>query len=117
MLSESLSALGILGITILFLNPTHLTMPESVQSMLTLGLIVTFLIFAALIFREQASDERESMHRLISGRISYLAGVGTLITGLIIQASMHEIDKWLVIALCVMVLSKLLTRIYSQWRM
>ncbi len=117
MFIEYLSAFLIIVITILFLNPTHLTMPSSVVSMLTLGLILAFLTFAALIFRERSTDERESMHRLLSGRISYLAGVGTLIVGVVVQASMHKIDSWLVIALCVMVLSKLLSRIYSQWRM
>lgn len=117
MFIELLSSIIILVITIIFLNPTHLTMPESVVSMLTLGLILSFLIFSALILREHTTDERESMHRLVSGRISYLSGVGILIVGIVVQATMHEIDKWLVISLCVMVLSKILSRIYSQYRM
>ena len=117
MFIELLSSIIILVITIIFLNPTHLTMPESVVSMLTIGLILAFLAFSALILREHTTDERESMHRLVSGRISYLAGVGVLIIGIIVQATMHEIDKWLVISLCVMVLSKILSRIYSQYKM
>lgn len=117
MFMEYLSSLAIIVITLIFLNPTHLTMPGNIQSMLVLGLILAFLTFAALIFRERTSDERESLHRLVSGRISYLVGVGTLILGIIVQATMHEIDKWLVIALCAMVLSKLVARIYSQFRM
>jgi hypothetical protein len=117
MFIETLSAIMILGITIIFLNPTSLTMPSSVQSMLILGLIMSFLTFAAFIFREQSSDERETMHRLVSGRISYLVGVGTLIIGIIVQTTMHQIDRWLVIAVCAMVLSKLLARIYSQFKM
>ncbi len=117
MFIETLSAIMILGITIIFLNPTSLTMPSSVQSMLILGLIMSFLIFAAFIFREQSGDERETMHRLVSGRISYLVGVGTLIIGIIVQTYMHQIDNWLVIAVCAMVLSKLLARIYSQFKM
>jgi cbb3-type cytochrome oxidase subunit 3 len=117
MFIEYLSAVGILVITILFLNPTHLTMPQSVQAMLTLGLILTFLSFSAFVLREHANDERESLHRLVSSRISYLAGVGTLVIGIIIEASMHEIDKWLVVTLCIMVLSKIFSRIYVQYRM
>ena len=117
MFIESLSAITILGITILFLNPTSLTMPSNIQSMLIIGLILAFLTFGAFIFREQSGDERETMHRLVSGRISYLVGVGTLIVGIIVQTSMYQIDKWLVIALCAMVLSKLLARIYSQLKM
>lgn len=117
MFIQTLSTILIVIITIVFLNPTHLTMPQSVQSMLTLGLILAFLAFSAFVLKEHTSDERESLHRLISGRISYLAGVGTLILGIIIEATMHDIDKWLVIALSVMVLSKLLSRIYTQSRM
>jgi len=117
MIIETISAIVILGIAILFLNPGHLTMPDSMQSMLIVGLIVSFLTFSAYLFREQSSDERESMHILTAGRISYLVGVGTLILGIIFQALEQEIDPWLVIALCAMVFSKLLSRIYSHFKM
>src|SRR3989344_8123768 len=117
MLIETISAIAILGIAILFLNPGHLSMPDNVQSMLIVGLIISFLTFAAYLFREKSSDERESIHILTAGRISYLVGVGALIVGIILQALKHEIDPWLVIALCAMVFSKLLSRIYSHFRM
>ncbi|MBP9691536.1 hypothetical protein KBD81_05665 [Candidatus Woesebacteria bacterium] len=117
MIIESVSAVAILAIAILFLNPGHLSMPDSMHSMLIVGLILSFLTFSAYLFREQSSDEREAMHVLTAGRISYLVGVGTLILGVIVQASMHEIDPWLVIALCAMVFSKLISRIYSHFKM
>lgn len=117
MLVETVSAIIILGIAILFLNPGRLSMPDSLQSILILGLIVAFLTFAAYIFREKSSDERESLHILSAGRISYLVGVAILIIGVIIQALNHEIDPWLIIALCAMVFSKLLSRIYSHFKM
>ena len=117
MIIETISAIAILGIAILFLNPGHLTMPESMVSMLIIALIVSFLTFAAYLFREKSSDEREAVHILTAGRISYLVGVGTLIVGIILQALKHEIDPWLVIALCAMVFSKLLSRIYSHFKM
>ncbi len=117
MITETISALVILGITILFLNPGHLTMPQNMVSMLIIGLIVAFLTFAAFILKEKSSDEREAIHILTAGRISYLVGVGTLIFGVIVQALGHNIDPWLVIALCTMVFSKLLSRIYSRFKM
>lgn len=117
MIVESISAIAILGIALLFLNPGHLAMPESLISMLVVGLIISFLTFAAYLFREQSSDERETIHILKAGRISYLVGVGALIVGIILQALKHEIDPWLVIALSAMVFSKLLSRIYSHFRM
>lgn len=117
MIIESISAIVILGVAILFLNPGNLAMPESMVSMLIIGLIVSFLTFSAYLLREKSSDERETIHILTAGRISYLVGVGTLILGVILQALKHDIDPWLVIALCVMVFSKLLSRIYSHFRM
>jgi len=117
MIIETISAIAILGIAILFLNPGHLTMPDTMQSMLIIGFIISFLTFSAYLFREKSSDERDSMHILTAGRISYLVGVGTLIVGIILQALSHDIDPWLVIALCTMVFSKLLSRIYSHFKM
>lgn len=117
MVIETISALIILGIAILFLNPGHLSMPESMVSMMIVTFIVAFLAFAAFLLKEQSSDEREVVHVLTAGRISYLAGVGALILGIIIQSAGHEIDPWLVISLCVMVFTKLLSRIYSHFRM
>lgn len=117
MILEIISAIAILGITILFLNPGHLAMPDNLVSMMIVVLIISFLTFAAFILRERSSDEREAMHVLTAGRISYLVGVGALITGIILQAVKHEIDPWLVIALCAMVFSKLISRIYSHFRM
>lgn len=117
MIVETVSALVILGIAVLFLNPGHLAMPDTMVSMLSVGFIVSFLIFAAYLLRESSSDERESIHILTAGRISYLVGVGTLIGGIIIQTAQHDIDMWLVITLCAMVFSKLLSRIYSRFKM
>lgn len=117
MIIESVSAIVILGVAVLFLNPGNLTMPDSMISMLIIGLIVSFLTFSAYLLREKSSDEREAIHILTAGRISYLVGVGTLILGIILQTLNHDIDPWLVIALCVMVFSKLLSRIYSHFRM
>lgn len=117
MILETISAVIILGIAILFLNPGNLTMPDSMVSMMIVSLIVAFLTFAGLMLKEKASDEREALHRLKAGRISYLAGVGILITGIVMQALAHAIDPWMVIALCVMVFTKLLSRIYSHFMM
>lgn len=117
MIPEAISAVAIVAVAILFLNPTHLTMPDSAETMLILGILVAFFIFAAFILREKPRDERESVHILTAGRISYLIGVSTLIIGTISQALSHDIDKWLIFALCTMVLSKLLSRIYLNLKM
>lgn len=117
MIIETLSAIVILGIAIVFLNSGNLSMPSSVDSMLIVGLILAFLTFAAYVLREKSSDEREAIHVMKAGRYSYLVGVGTLIVGIVSQATTHEIDPWLVFALCAMVFSKLLSRIYLHFKM
>lgn len=114
MITETLSAVAILGIAILFLNPGHLSMPQSMQSMLIVGIIISFLIFSAFLLKERGADERDTVHILTAGRISYLVGVGILIIGIILQALSHQIDPWLVVAICSMVFSKLVSRFYSH---
>ncbi|MFZ1721877.1 MAG: hypothetical protein WAU07_05225 [Microgenomates group bacterium] len=105
--------LGILGI---FLNPTHLLMPDSINMMLILGLILGFLAFIGLVWREHASDEREVMHIGKAGRLSFFSGTSILVIGIVIQAMQHEIDPWLLYALSVMVLAKLVSRIFHNLR-
>lgn len=117
MFIESLTAIIIFIIAIIFLNPGHLAMPDTVNSLLILGFIVAFLAFSAFVLKEKSKDEREELHILKAGRISYLTGVGVLVTGIIFQATKHEVDPWLVIAICVMVLSKIISRIYSRHKM
>jgi peptidoglycan/LPS O-acetylase OafA/YrhL len=117
MIVETFSALVILAIALIFLNPGHLAMPDNMVTMLVVGMVVAFLSFAALLLREKSNDEREQAHILMAGRISYLVGVGTLICGIIVQSLKHEIDSWLVVSLCMMVFSKLVSRIYSGLRM
>lgn len=117
MIIETISALAILVIAVLFLNLGHLSMPDTVNSMLIVALIVAYLTFAAYLYAEKSSDEREALHTLAAGRISYLVGVATLIIGIVVQALMHEIDPWLVVALCAMIFSKLLSRMYSRLKM
>lgn len=114
MVIQILSAFIILIIAILFLNPGHLSMPDSLNSMLIIALIIAFLAFAGIILKEKSNDERESFHALSAGRMSYLVGVGGLILALITQALSHEIDPWIVIILCAMVFTKLASRIYSN---
>ncbi len=114
MITESITAILIFIIAVIFLNPGHLAMPDTVNSLLILGFIVAFLAFSAFVLKEKSTDEREALHILRAGRVSYLTGVGVLVLGIVVQALKHEVDPWLVFAICAMVLSKLLSRIYSR---
>lgn len=93
------------------------TMPKTADAMFIVGIVVAFLAFSAFIFKEKSLDERESSHILKASRISYLVGVGVLTFALIIQTLMHSIDIWIVYALTAMVLSKLISRVYSHYKL
>lgn len=80
------------------------------------SVIVAFIFFAGLVWRERAKDEREDFHRMMAGRFAYLAGAAVLITGTIYQKMNSQLDKWLIVALSVMVFGKLIGLVYSKIR-
>lgn len=114
---ELIVALILIGILALFLSPPEaLTMPKSIEQMAPIGLVVIFLIFAGMMWKETAHDEREYYHRQQAGRLSFLVGSAILVAGIVIQSLDYSIDSWLVFALAGMVLTKIVSRIYSQLR-
>jgi energy-coupling factor transporter transmembrane protein EcfT len=113
---EIIIAIILIILLVLFLNPFNLLMPPPFLSMLILFLIIVFGIFAAVIWKEHARDEREHFHHMLAGRYAFLAGSGILVTGIILQSLQHHIDPWLVFALTGMILVKLIGLNYSQRR-
>jgi len=113
-LKETIVTLALIAIAVLLLNPFHFWMPDMiVMSMLavTLGL---FGIFATFVLRESMYDERDGQHRTLAGRNAFLGGAGVLTLGIVIQGYTHTVDPWLVVALIVMILVKIATRIWSD---
>ena len=99
---------------ILFLNPFGLWMPPVLLMMMVLGLVVVFSTFASFIWRENARDERESLHKMMAGRIAFLAGTASLVIGIIVQSFRHELDFWVVLTLGIMILAKIIGFIYGR---
>ena len=114
MISELATAVVLIGILCLFLNPMGLLMPESTVMLLLIGLILTYFIFLGFIWKEYHGDEREYVHRLHAGRISFFTGSMILIIGIILQSLKHDIDPWLIAGLGTMILTKIIVRLYSQ---
>ncbi len=113
-LKETIVTIALIAIAILLLNPFHFWMPDMmVMCMLaiTLGL---FGVFASFILREKVVDEREGQHRGLAGRNAFLAGAGVLTLGIVVEGYAHSVDPWLVIALTVMIVIKIGTRIWSD---
>ncbi|MFM2374442.1 MAG: hypothetical protein RLZZ234_437 [Candidatus Parcubacteria bacterium] len=72
------------------------------------------VVWAGFVMLENGGDERELAHRMNAGRVAYLAGLGVLTLGLVVQGFAHAIDPWLLYALGAMVVSKLVARMYSE---
>ena len=75
---------------------------------------ILLVLWAGFVMQETAHDEREVVLKMKAGRVAYLSGLGVLMVALIIQGLAHSIDPWIAGALAVMVVSKLLTRLYLE---
>lgn len=112
---ELILSLILIGLTILFINPLQkIWMPTMFMSMVLVGFIIAFILFAAFLWKEAHGDEREERHRLMAGRIGFLCGCGILVVGIILQSLNHTLDPWLLVSLCGMILAKLVARIYAD---
>jgi hypothetical protein len=98
----------------LLLNPFHFWMPTAMDMMLMAAVLAIFFILSRLAWEERADDEREALHLNQSRHIAYLAGTGVLMLGTVYQAWNHSIDPWLIVALSIMLLTKLMSFIYLQ---
>lgn len=115
-ISEIIVSLLLIIITLAFLFTSSLLMPMNLEMLLVIGLITLFIAFAGMVWKEQPKDERDNMHRLHAGRVSYLVGLAMLVIGIVQQSLTYEIDPWLIATVVAMVSAKIIARIYSQLR-
>lgn len=113
-LQEVFISMTLMVLLVLFLNPFGFWMPNTLLVMMIAGLIVVFALFASFIWRESARDERESFHKMMAGKFAFLAGMGGLIVGIIVQSLQHALDGWLVGILGIMIFAKIIALIYGR---
>lgn len=113
-MSEFIIGVILMIFLVLVVNPFQVWMPDTLHMMLIVGFAIMSFVFAGIIFKEKSKDERELVHRNTAGRFGYLVGVITLVAGIIVQGLKHSLDPWLVFALSMMILAKIISRIYSQ---
>lgn len=113
---ELIVGIVLLGLLIVFWNPLGSGMPPAAVTMLALVLLVAFAAFAGLLWHEDAHDEREDLHRMLAGRVGYLAGACLLVLGIVAQSARHRVDPWLVLALVAMIVGKIGGRWYGRAR-
>lgn len=115
-MGEIIISLALIGLLVFFINPFGLLMPRSLHPFMVPFLIVLFIIFAGFLWKETPGDEREQLHKYIASRFAYFAVITMLITGVILQSFKGEIDPWLIIAICIALLAKILGLIYGYMK-
>lgn len=113
-IKEIVVAVAIILIALLLLNPFDFWMPTMMVWSMLAAVLVLFGVFTSFILRENSIDERDSAHRTIAGRNAFLVGSFMLMLGIVFQSRTHTVDPWLVVALVLMVVTKLGTRMWSD---
>lgn len=113
-LKEVIVPLALIVLAVLLLNPFHFWMPDVMIVCILAIALVLFGVFASFILGEKVLDERDNVHRALSGRNSFLAGSAILMLAIGIQEYNEVLDPWLVIVLIVMIITKIATRIWSD---
>jgi len=103
-------------LAVLFLDPFMFWMPDSLVYMLVGLVVAIFALFAGLVWKERAQDERDEFHKMMAGRMGYLLGAGILVLGIVWQTTFSHPDPWLVSALLGMVLGRLGGLYYGRTR-
>ncbi|MEK7543515.1 MAG: hypothetical protein AAB557_01465 [Patescibacteria group bacterium] len=107
-------SIALIGLLVFFINPLDLLMPQPLHPFMVPFLVVLFIIFAGLLWKEAPGDEREQFHKFIASRFAYFAVIATLIFGVVFQSFKGEIDPWLIIAVCIALLAKIFGLIYGH---
>ncbi len=113
-IKEIIVPLTLVVLAVLLLNPFHFWMPDMAVMGILATLLVFFGVFASFILREKSIDERDNVNRSLAGRNAFLAGSSILMLAIVVQGYKEAIDPWLVVALIVMILVKISTRIWSD---
>ena len=114
---EVLIPIGVVVLSVAFLDPFMYLMPAQLVNLCIALLLILSFMYSLLIWRERPADEREYMHRAFAGRMAYLAGVIVLVVGIIYQALMlHTVDVFLVVALTLMTVAKYVAFLHAQKR-
>ncbi len=83
-------------------------MPGSLVMLAIAIFTACFALFAMLIWRERPADEREAQIIMASDRWGFLAGGVALAIAILVQTWRHQQTSFLIAAIMVMILAKLL---------
>jgi hypothetical protein len=113
-IKETIITICLIIVAVLLLNPFNFWMPDMMLMGILASALVLFAIFASFVLRERVIDERDNVHRTLAGRNAFLSGSAMLMLGIILQGYSHTVDPWLVISLIIMIVVKIVSRIWSD---
>ena|SRR5215469_10495526 len=111
---EIIISLLLIGVLISLSDPMYLLMPKGMYPLITPLLLALLIIFAGILWKERPGDEREHLHKFMASRSAYFAGIVVLIIAIALQSIHREIDIWLIITVCIMLLAKIAGIIYGH---
>ncbi len=114
--SEFVLPLALIVVLLTLVVPLGLTHDQAMVMAQQGFLLAGFTSFALLVWRERVSDEREQLHRMMTGRSAYLVASGILIVGIVAESLGGQVDRWLVFALIAMVLTKIIGSVFMRLR-
>lgn len=114
---QIISAVAVLILAILLLNPFHFWMPGMAQMAMLGCLLIAFAVLSVYLLQENGGDEREAAHRMLAGRVAFFIGSLILVIGIAVESMHGTPNMWLVLSLAGMILGKAATRFYSDWKL
>lgn len=116
--SEAVVSIVLVFLLVLFLDPLMIWMPGALTYCALAAAVILFAVFAGLVWREQAADEREQLHAMVGSRAGFIAGASVLILGIGYQTLViHTVDTWLLLALGALILGKVGGLLYGKSRL
>jgi len=113
-IQEVLVSIAIVALVILVWNPFDILMSGMVVTTLLVVLAAAFSLFAIFVWREEARDEREALHRMIGGRAGFLAGAVVLTAAVVIDGFSHEVSPWVAVGLIAMIAGKVVALAWAK---
>jgi drug/metabolite transporter (DMT)-like permease len=114
LLQEVLVSVAIVALVVLVWNPFDILMSGAVVMILLVVLAAVFSLFAVFVWREEARDEREALHRMFAGRVGFLAGAGVLGAAILVEGFSHNVNPWIATALIAMIGGKVCALVWAK---
>lgn len=109
-----LIAIALITGFIISANDSAMSMPQMLG--VSAGLVL-YTIAISLVGENKAIDEREHAHRYIANRAGLIAGTVIVSLGIMYQLFItHHLDYWLLIALIVINLTKIVSLIWLNYK-